>query len=106
MGIDYKAAYGFGIEFTDCEAEKCIESGIFSQDDWDDDAGWCIDETGAEFEEIGSHYSGNINRYAVFKPKSIADGIEKQEKFINDMSTCGIVISDDDVKFISGVLVY
>lgn len=106
MGVDYCGAGGVGIEIDHTIVKSMIENNVFTEEDWEDDPGYCLSETGLSYIEYGDCYSGEVTRAFVVDAETFGELLEKVDDFCNSLSKHGINVDKKDLKIFSELLVY
>lgn len=73
MGVGYGGVGGIGVQFDSDMQESAVEKGIFSEEDWDDCPGECMESVGLTFDTAGSAYSGEEQFYLLVDGESLTD---------------------------------
>lgn len=107
MGVDYDGVGGIGIEFTDEMVNKVIEKGVFTKENWEDDAVGCMDEIGILYCEAGAYnYGGERRIYLFVKGVTLEDVISNESEFRENLSKLGIDIERKDLKVIEDLCIW
>jgi hypothetical protein len=111
MGVDYDGVGGIGIEVTDELVEKLIESGAFSQDEWEDDYYGTLEEVAAGqpcyVAEAGSRcYGGERRLYLMVPGSSLQEVMDNETPFIAMLHNLGVMVGRQDLKVISDLRVW
>lgn len=81
MGIDFSASGGIGVRFTESYAQKAIEKGIFTQDEWDSDTYECLEKLGLLFSVYNTGYDTDNYFVLVIDCENLKEAIEKEAAF-------------------------
>ena len=102
MGVDYNGVGGIGVEFTDDMAERAIERGMFSREDWEADRYMCMEEIGVLFSEAGNSYSSDTRFYLLVEGETLKEinnnagvFVEKVSKLLPDLSVDTLRVIND-----------
>lgn len=104
MGVDCDSVSGFGIRLTNEIVQKMIASGLFTQEEWNDDPSYCLDKTTFYHETAGSYYTGNVYYYLFALGDTIPELLRGVNKLIIQLDDIGVDIEIDDIKHISDTL--
>ena len=101
MGIDYNGVGGIGIEFSYDIVEKCIESNIFTEEDWEDDYDECFSKLGLSYHTAGNLMCDEGIHYVFVEGSNLKEIIENYPTFLEKMKSVGVELSVEDLKLIS-----
>ncbi len=105
MGVDYDAVGGIGVEVTEV-VWKFIESGLFTQEDWDYDVEECLDKVGIAYENGGNHYSGDTTYYYLVEGSNLTEVKANSVTFLNKLNEYGLELTEADLKVISEICIW
>ena len=112
MGVDYDGVGGVGIEITDERRDLLIKHGLLTQEEWEEDWQWAIEEKGIfqVIEEGGNYsYSGDIldrKCYLLVKGKNLGEVLKAAPSFVGKLSEYRINIEIEDLEIISDMHVW
>jgi hypothetical protein len=101
MGVDYDGVGGVGVGFD--MHGQAIEKGLFTESDWDESPGECMELIEMPFSTAGSAYSGEETFYLMVEGKTLGEinanaasfCSKVNDKFGTDLTPAGLqVISD------------
>ncbi len=101
MGIDYNGVGGIGIEFSYDIVEKCIESNIFTGEDWEDDYDECFSKLGLLYHTAGNLMCDEGIQYVFVEGNNLKEIIENSKSFIEKFKKIGVDLSLEDLLVIS-----
>lgn len=104
MGVDYDGVGGIGVEVDDEIIDACIKNGVFTKEDYDDDAD-CLSNLDLTYGTAGSYYSGNVTHYLFVDGATFSDIKKNIGGFIDKLKSIGVEKTEDDIKVISEMLV-
>lgn len=106
MGVEYRGIGGIGIEFTKEMEQKVANSGVFDKDDWSENTIDCFFDFDIEPAYAGNAYTGEKRIYLLVGGKNLTEINNNKVKFIGDLSSCGIKISEEDLMVIEDYQVF
>ncbi len=106
MGVDYDAISGIGIEITEEMEKLIIKDSEWTEAEWEEDRGDCMEAYRIKITQAGSCYSGYFRYYMIVGGGNIKEINNNSFSFIKDLKDIGINISQIDLKLISDILVW
>lgn len=107
MGVDYDGVGGIGILVDDDMVKKFIAAGVFTEEEWDECAGECMETVGVLFQEAGSAcYGGDGRHYFFVKGDTLSEILENEGQFFRDLFKYGITVSRKDLKVVSDIHIW
>lgn len=103
MGTSYGGVGGIGIEFTECMAQAAFSVGKLSEEDWDDDSLYAVEELGFKCDRAGVYDTDKI--YVFVDGNNLTQINENKDSFINKLSKIGTQIQESDLEVISDIYV-
>lgn len=103
MGQSYGGVGGIGIEFTECIAQAAISVGKLSEEDWDDDSLYAVEELGFKCNCAGVYDTDKI--YVFVDGNNLTQINKNKDSFINNLSKIGTQIQESDLEVISDIYV-
>jgi len=102
MSINHGTVAGIGITLT--EDMQCIlmdRTSKFSEEEWEDDFEWCLEEMGLESKMSGCFLSGtNIKIHTFIEGDTLDDINNNAPDFINKLAKHGLIIKHEDLMVI------
>ena len=106
MGVDYANVSGIGVEVTADMRSKFIATGLFTEEEWDDDPRACLDKLGLVSGTAGSCYDGCPFTYYLFvEGKTLGEIIANSAKFVATLKHWGVDINPNDLEVIEDMMV-
>lgn len=108
MGVDYDSVAGIGILVDEDIREKLILADLFSEEEWEEDPGECLEKVGIAFSEAGdSCYSGKDPRFYYFvEGKNLEEIINNYPILLDMLKRFGINKTIKDLIVIEDLLVW
>ena len=102
MSIDHGAVAGIGITLTDDMKETLINGeSRFSDEEWEDDFEWCLEEMGLDCRQSGCFLSGaNIETHIFVEGDTLADINKNAPGFIEKLVKFGLNVRMEDLVLI------
>ena len=99
MSIDHGAVAGIGITLTESMQCKLMDgTSRFSEEDWEDDFEWCLEEMGIDSSMSGCFLSGtNIKTHIFVEGDTLADINKNVPAFIEKLAKVGLVVKSEDL---------
>lgn len=106
MGIDHRGVGGIGIRVTEEHIRLAIAAELFTEDEWENDPGTCLDTFGLDYEEAGSAYSGDLRYYFLVSGETYREIGYGSIVFLATLNKLGLHLTLDDLVVVSDYLVY
>lgn len=107
MGIDFSASGGIGVRFNEMYAQKAIEKGIFTQDEWNSDTYECLEKLGLTFSVYNTGYDTDCDFILVMDCKNLREAIEKEAGFRQKIfDTLGVKLKTSDLEIVIEPYIY
>lgn len=103
MGQSYGGVGGIGLEFTECMAQQAISAGKLSEEDWEEDDIYAVEELGFKCDRAGVYEAGAL--YIFVEGSNLTQINENKDSFINKLASMGIQIQESDLEVISDIYV-
>ncbi len=112
MGVDYDGVGGVGIELTSDRITALVKSGVFTQDDWDDDPHECLlalcKRIGpVVYSEAGDYvYGGSRRMYLFVEGRNLVDLNMNESAFRQRLAVVGINLELSDLMVIEDLHIW
>lgn len=103
MGVSYDGVGGIGLEFTEYMAQQAISAGQLSEEEWEEDDIWALEELGFKCDRAGVYDTGRV--YIFVKGNNLTQTNENKYSFINKLASMGTQIQESDLEVISDIYV-
>ena len=105
MSVDYKGVGGIGVLVTDSIRKKLV---IANDGNYDGCVETLLCDLGIECEELGEgNYTGNENTfYMMVEGKTLIELNKNVQAFIKKLKSYKINIKEEDIKLVSGLLMW
>ena len=105
MSIDCDGVGGVGFIPDAVDIQILIGSGLFTQDEWDDDKDECLAKLKLPYRMTGNCYTGDISRCLLVKGKTLKEINDNAPAFCARLTECGILKVPDELEIISELCV-
>lgn len=105
MGVDYDGVGGIGTPFTDDMVQRAIDLGVFTKEEWEDDATECMEKIRESYSIAGNYYSGDISYYLFVRGDTLKEVNDNAPGFVERVSRFAPGLTVDALKVISDILI-
>jgi hypothetical protein len=105
MGVDYSAVGGIGIRVNKY-INKIIESGAFTQEEWNEDCEYCLDSISIKYRIYGNTLSSKCHYAWMVTGKNLEEVISSAAPFIASFANIGVHLNLTDLEVIEESLIW
>ena len=106
MSLDYSSIGGIGIKVNYDIEKAIVSSGLFTDEDIEEDLLSCLESVWHKAEQAGNCYNGELRHYFMVEGSNLGSIKKNTVLLIAAMKEIGIDIKEDDLAVISDLLVY